>query len=27
VTPEPKVLYSENLCDLLKVFVERTGSK
>ena len=25
VTPEPRVLYSENLCDLLKVFVEKTA--
>jgi len=24
VTPEPSVLYSDNICDLLKVFVERT---
>jgi hypothetical protein len=25
LTPEPSVLYSENLCDLLKVFVERNA--
>lgn len=27
VTPEPSVLYSENVCDLLKVFVDKTGRK
>lgn len=27
VTPEPSVLYSENVCDLLKVFVEKTTKK
>ena len=26
VTPEPSVLYSENVCDLLKVYVERTAA-
>jgi hypothetical protein len=26
VTPEPQVLYSDNVCDLLKVFVEKTAA-
>ena len=27
VTPEPRVLYSENVCDLLKVYVDKTSKK